>query len=211
MDLRKRLEHTMLKPEADRETVLRYCEEAKEHGFRMVMVNGCYLPTVVEALKGTEVLAGVVVGFPLGQMTSEAKAFEAKQAAETGATDIDMVINVGAIKSGEWDIVENDIRTVVESVPGCIVKVIIETCLLTDEEKLRAVECIVNAKAHYVKTSTGFNTGGATVEDIALLRKAAGDRLKVKASGGIRTKEQAEALVNAGADTLGVGNAMLFV
>ncbi|MDO5695463.1 MAG: deoxyribose-phosphate aldolase [Eubacteriales bacterium] len=212
MGLNERLEHTMLKADATEEMILRYCEEAKQHRFRMVMVNGCHVKTVAGALAETDVLTGCVVGFPLGQMTSVMKAAEAAGAANDGARDIDMVMNIGAAKAGRWDVVTADIRAVVDAVPNdCVVKVIIETCLLTDEEKRRAVACIVEGGADYVKTSTGFSTGGATEADVRLLREAAGGRLKVKASGGIRTKEQAEALIAAGADTLGVGNAVLLI
>ena len=214
-ELAARIDHTMLKPEASRETVRRYCAEAKEQGFASVCVNTCHAKLVAEELKGSDVKTCVVVGFPLGAMSTQAKAFEAAQAVKDGAVEVDMVLNIGAVKDGDDAFVTEDIRAVVVAAQkenaDAIVKVIIETCLLTEEEKERACRDAEAAGAQFVKTSTGFSTGGATVEDIALMKKTVGDRLQVKASGGIRTKADAEALIAAGADRIGAGNGMLLL
>lgn len=205
------IDHTMLKADADENTIRRYCREAREQGFRSVCVNSYRTALVHEELKGSNVLTCTVVGFPLGAMSLEAKAFEAKKAVMDGASEIDMVINIGALKDKDYDTVRNDIKGVVEASKPAIVKVIIETCLLTDEEKVKACELSVEAGAAFVKTSTGFSTGGATVDDIKLMRRTVGDRAQVKASGGIRTREDAEALISAGADRIGAGNGMLLL
>ncbi|MBQ6734805.1 MAG: deoxyribose-phosphate aldolase [Lachnospiraceae bacterium] len=209
-ELAARIDHTMLKADAPREVIRRYCAEAREYGFASVCVNTCHTKLVAEELKGSSVKTCVVVGFPLGAMATEAKAFEAAQAVKDGAVEVDMVINIGAVKDGDAPFVTEDIRAVVQAAQkenaAAIVKVIIETCLLTEEEKVRACQCAEQAGAHFVKTSTGFSTGGATVEDIRLMKKTVGDRLQIKASGGIRTKADAEALLEAGADRIGAGN-----
>lgn len=205
------IDHTMLKADADENTIRRYCREAREQGFRSVCVNSYRTALVHEELKGSNVLTCTVVGFPLGAMSLEAKAFEAKKAVMDGASEIDMVINIGALKDKDYDTVRNDIKGVVEASKPAIVKVIIETCLLTDEEKVKACELSVEAGAAFVKTSTGFSTGGATVDDIKLMRRTVGDRAQVKASGGIRTREDAETLISAGADRIGAGNGMLLL
>ena len=202
MNLNRMIDHTMLKADATKETIIRYCREAKEHEFASVCVNTCFVPLVADELKGSEVKTCCVVGFPLGAMLTTAKAFEASEAVKAGADEVDMVINISALKDKDDNYVEDDIRAVVEASKGAVVKVIIETCLLTDEEKVRACELSVKAGADFVKTSTGFSTGGATVEDVALMKKTVGERAKVKASGGIRTPEAAKALVEAGADVL---------
>ena len=205
------IDHTMLKADADENTIRRYCREAREQGFRSVCVNSYRTALVHEELKGSGVLTCTVVGFPLGAMSSEAKAFEAKKAVMDGASEIDMVINIGALKDKDYDTVRNDIKGVVEASKPAIVKVIIETCLLTDEEKVKACELSVEAGAAFVKTSTGFSTGGATIDDIKLMRRTVGNRAQIKASGGIRTREDAEALISAGADRIGAGNGMLLL
>ena len=205
------IDHTMLKADADENTIRRYCREAREQGFRSVCVNSYRTALVHEELKGSGVLTCTVVGFPLGAMSMEAKAFEAKKAVMDGASEIDMVINIGALKDKDYDTVRNDIKGVVEASKPAIVKVIIETCLLTDEEKVKACELSVEAGAAFVKTSTGFSTGGATIDDIKLMRRTVGNRAQVKASGGIRTREDAEALISAGADRIGAGNGMLLL
>ena len=205
------IDHTMLKADADENTIRRYCREAREQGFRSVCVNSYRTALVHEELKGSGVLTCTVVGFPLGAMSPEAKAFEAKKAVMDGASEIDMVINIGAIKDKDYDTVRNDIKGVVEASKPAIVKVIIETCLLTDEEKVKACELSVEAGAAFVKTSTGFSTGGATIDDIKLMRRTVGNRAQVKASGSIRTREDAEALISAGADRIGAGNGMLLL
>ena len=206
--LASKIDHTMLKPEATRESIVRYCDEAKQHGFFSVCVNSCHAALVTKELEGSDVKTCCVVGFPLGAMSTAAKAYEAECAAKDGASEIDMVINVGAVKDGDKDFVTEDIRAVAEAAKehGAIVKVIIETCLLTDEEKVFACECAEKAGAAFVKTSTGFSTGGATTDDIRLRKKTVGDRLQVKASGGIRTNADALAMLEAGADRIGAGN-----
>lgn len=211
MNLNAMIDHTMLKADASKNTIIRYCEEAKQYGFASVCVNTAFVPLVAEQLKGSQVKTCCVVGFPLGAMLTSAKAFEAAEAVKAGAQEVDMVINISALKDHDDKQVEDDIRAVVEASKGAIVKVIIETCLLTDEEKVRACELSVKAGADFVKTSTGFSTGGATVEDVALMRKTVGERAQVKASGGIRTPEMARALVEAGADRIGAGNGIVLL
>ena len=206
MDIAKKIDHTMLKADATSETIRRYCQEALENGFASVCVNTCHVPLVAKALNGSDVKTCCVVGFPLGAMLTSAKAFEASEAVKAGAQEVDMVINVGAIKDQNWDFVRNDIKAVVEASKPAIVKVIIETCLLTDEEKVKACELSVKAGAAFVKTSTGFSTGGATAADVALMKKTVDGKALVKASGGIRTPEDAKALIEAGADRIGAGN-----
>lgn len=203
MQFEKYFDHTILKADATREEVLRVCTDAKENGFASVCVNGFYVPLVKKALAGTDVKVCVVVGFPLGAADCEVKAFEAKKAVESGADEIDMVINIGALKDGLCDVVLADIRAVREACKGRILKVILETCLLTDAQKEQACRLAVEAGADFVKTSTGFSTGGATVHDVALMREAVGNAAKVKASGGIRDLNTAEAMIDAGADRLG--------
>lgn len=211
MSIAKMIDHTMLKADASEKTILRYCREAKEYGFASICVNTCFVPLVAKELKGSGVKTCCVVGFPLGAMSTSAKAFEAKQAVADGAEEVDMVINIGAIKDARFDFVKKDIEAVVEASKPAIVKVIIETCLLTDEEKVKACELSVEAGAAFVKTSTGFSTGGATVADVKLMKETVGDRAKVKASGGIRTPEDAKALIEAGADRIGAGNGIVLL
>lgn len=211
MSIAKKIDHTMLKPEATADTIKRYCQEAKEYGFASVCVNTCQVPLAARELAGTDVRTCCVVGFPLGAMSTEAKAFEAKQAVADGASEVDMVINIGGMKDQNYEFVKKDIQAVVEASKPAIVKVIIETCLLTDEEKVKACELSVEAGAAFVKTSTGFSTGGATAEDVALMRKTVGDRAQVKASGGIRTPEDAKEMIAAGADRIGAGNGIVLL
>ena len=208
MNLNRMIDHTMLKADASKETIIRYCNEAKEHQFASVCVNTCFVPLVASELKGSGVNTCCVVGFPLGAMLTTAKAFEASEAVKAGADEVDMVINISALKDKDDKYVEDDIRAVVEASKGAVV---IENCLLTDEEKVRACELSVKAGADFVKTSTGFSTGGATIEDVALMKKTVGERAKVKASGGIRTPEAAKALVEAGADRIGAGNGIVLL
>ena len=207
----KLIDHTMLKADATTDTIRRYCEEAKKYGFASVCVNTVHVPLVAELLKDSDIDTCCVVGFPLGAMLTSAKAFEAKEAVKAGATEVDMVINIGSMKDKNYDFVKEDIRAVVEASKPAIVKVIIETCLLTDEEKIKACELSVEAGAAFVKTSTGFSTGGATVEDIALMKKTVGTSAQVKASGGVRTPEDAKALISAGADRIGAGNGIVLL
>ena len=204
--LAKYIDHTLLKADAKRSDIRRICEEAREHGFASVCVNSCYASLVSQELSGSGVKTCCVVGFPLGAMSTRAKAFEAKCAVEDGADEVDMVIHVGALKEGNDAYVESDIRAVVEAAKPSIVKVIIETCLLTDEEKVRACVLSEKAGAAFVKTSTGFSTGGANARDVALMRQAVGNRLGVKASGGIHTPGEAKELIEAGASRIGASN-----
>ena len=199
----KLFDHTILKADATREAVAKICEEAKEYGFMSVCVNSYYTAFVAEKFKDSDVEVCTVVGFPLGQMSTKAKAAETELAVKDGADEIDMVINVGALKDKEYDVVCNDIKEVKKACGQALLKVIIETCLLTDEEKVKACELAKEADADYVKTSTGFSTGGADAHDVELMRKTVGDSMGVKASGGIRDKETAEKMVKAGASRLG--------
>ncbi|MBS6062834.1 deoxyribose-phosphate aldolase [Criibacterium bergeronii] len=204
MKLNKMIDHTILKAEATEEKVKQLCSEAKEYDFASVCVNSCYVALVSSELKGTDVKTCCVVGFPLGAMSTKAKAYETKIAVEDGADEIDMVINVGYMKAKKFDMVLDDIKAVRAAVPAPkILKVIIETCLLTDEEKVKACELSVEAKADFVKTSTGFSTGGATKEYVDLMKKAVNGKALVKASGGIRDKQTALEMVKAGADRIG--------
>lgn len=199
----KLFDHTILKADAKKEAVRKICEEAKEYDFASVCVNSYYTAYVAEQLAGTEVKVCTVVGFPLGQMATRAKAYEAACAVEDGAQEIDMVINVAALKDGLDQVVLEDIKAVKKACGQALLKVIIETCLLTDEEKVKACKLSKEAGADFVKTSTGFSTAGAKAEDVALMRKTVGESMGVKASGGIRDKETAMAMVNAGANRLG--------
>lgn len=199
----KLFDHTILKADATKEAVKKICDEAKEYGFMSVCVNSFYTAYVAEQLKGTGVKTCTVVGFPLGQMSTRAKAAETAIAVEDGAEEIDMVINVGALKDKLYDVVLTDIKEVKKACGNAMLKVIIETCLLTDEEKIKACELAKEAEADYVKTSTGFSVAGARTEDVVLMRKTVGNEMGVKASGGIRDRETAMAMVNAGASRLG--------
>ena len=206
MGLNKYIDHTILKATASSSDVQKLCEEAIEHEFYSVCVNGCYVVDAKHLLQGTDVKIAAVVGFPLGAMTTAAKIFEAKEAVENGASEIDMVINVAKLKDGEFEYVENEIRQIKEAIGDNILKVIIETCYLTDEEKVKACELSLVAKADFVKTSTGFGTGGATYEDVKLMKSVVGDNAKVKASGGVRDKETAQKYVELGAERLGTSS-----
>ena len=199
----KLFDHTILKADAGKAAVKKICEEALEYGFMSVCVNGYYTSYVAELLSGSDVKVCTVVGFPLGQMSPKAKAMEAKLAVEDGAQEVDMVINVGALKDGDYQLVLEDIKEVKAACGNALLKVIIETCLLTDEEKVKACQLSVEAGADFVKTSTGFSTGGATTKDVALMRKTVGANVGVKASGGIRDKETAQKMIEAGASRLG--------
>ena len=199
----KLFDHTILKADASEAAVLKICKEAKEYGFMSVCVNSYYTAFTAEQLKGTDVKVCTVVGFPLGQMSTKAKAFETECAVADGAQEIDMVINVAALKDCRYDVVLTDIKTVKEACGSALLKVILETCLLTKEEIVKGCELCVEAGADFVKTSTGFSTGGATAEDIALMRKTVGPDMGVKASGGVRDSRTAEAMVEAGANRIG--------
>lgn len=206
-DLAKMIDLTLLKPTATRSNIKLLCENAVKYGFICVVVNPCYVSYAYDLLRGSGVRVGTVVGFPLGANLTEVKVFEAKRAVEAGASEIDMVMNIGAFKSGDYQYVKNDILDVVEAVKSVrgdvIVKVIIETCYLNDKEKVLACSLIKEAGADFVKTSTGFGPGGATIRDVKLLRKSVGSSLGVKASGGIRDLKTALAMIEAGADRIG--------
>ena len=203
----KYIDHTILKADATIEMIEKLCIEAKEYGFYSVCINSCYVDfcrKLLDDLDATEVKVCCVIGFPLGANNPLVKSFEAKTAIENGADEIDMVINIGALKSKEYDIVLNDIKNVVNETSGkALLKVIIETCLLSDDEKIKACELAVKAGADFVKTSTGFSTGGATVSDIKLIKDAVKGKCSIKASGGIRTLKDLEVMVSAGADRVG--------
>lgn len=205
------IDHTLLKPEATPAQIEKLCAEAAEYHFASVCVNPVYIPLAARLLKGTGVKVCCVVGFPLGAIAPEQKAAEAASCAAMGAEELDMVIHVGAAKAGDWALVQRDIEGVVKAAAGYTVKVIIETCLLTDEEKVKACEAAKAAGAHFVKTSTGFSTGGATTHDIALMRKTVGPEMGVKASGGIRDYETAMAMIEAGANRIGASAGIAIV
>lgn len=211
-DMAKYIDHTYLKPEASVNEIRKICDEAKKYHCASVCVNPSYIQYVAQQLEGSGVTPCCVIAFPFGSSTPEAKAFEASDAASKGAREIDMVINVGAIKSGDWLLVKRDIEGVVNAVKGrAKVKVIIEACLLTDEEKVKACTVAKLAGAAFVKTSTGYSTGGATVEDVRLMRETVGPEMGVKASGGVRTYDDAIAMLKAGANRLGCSSTMKIV
>ncbi|MDD5918992.1 MAG: deoxyribose-phosphate aldolase [bacterium] len=212
MELNRYIDHTLLKPAATRADIAKLCAEAKEYRFASVCVNSAHIAEVAAALAGTDVAPCCVVGFPLGAMETEAKAFEAARAAALGAREIDMVMDIGAAKEGDFARVETDIAAVVSAIQGrAKLKVILECCLLTDEEKTAACLAAKRAGADFVKTSTGFSTGGATEHDVALMRAAVGDDMGVKASGGIRTREDALRMIAAGASRIGASAGIAIV
>ncbi|HFI0734482.1 TPA: deoxyribose-phosphate aldolase [Streptococcus suis] len=206
MKLNKYIDHTILKPETTQEQVEKILSEAKEYDFASVCVNPTWVSLAAESLKDSDVKVCTVIGFPLGANTSAVKAFETEDAIANGADEIDMVINVGALKAGNDALVLDDIKAVVDASGDKLVKVIIEACLLTDDEKVRACQLSKEAGADYVKTSTGFSTGGATVADVALMRKTVGPDMGVKASGGARSYEDAIAFIEAGASRIGASS-----
>ena len=202
--LNQYIDHTLLKPDATTEQVKKICDEAKQYGFASVCVNPCHIAFVAQQLQGTEVAPCCVIGFPLGATLTQSKAFETSACVAAGAKEVDMVIPIGAAKEGNWALVQQDIEAVVAAAHHMAkVLVFIETCLLTDDEKVKACQCAKAAGADFVKTSTGFSTGGATPEDVALMRKTVGPEMGVKASGGVRTREDALAMIQAGASRLG--------
>jgi deoxyribose-phosphate aldolase len=210
--LARMIDHTLLKADATKEQIITLAKEAKEYKFASVCVQPTWVLTVAEILQGTEVKVCTVIGFPLGASTPETKSFETKNAIENGATEVDMVINIGALKDNNDELVEKDISAVVKAAKGkALTKVIIETSLLTDEQKVRACILAVAAGADFVKTSTGFSTGGATVADIALMRKTVGPSIGVKASGGVRDRAGALAMVAAGATRIGASAGITIV
>lgn len=211
MAINRYIDHTLLKPESTQTQIDKLIAEAVEHQFASVCVNPTWVSYAAKALKGTEVNVCTVIGFPLGANTSSVKAFETKDAVANGADEIDMVINIGQLKSGQYDAVEADIRAVVEASGDKLVKVIIETCLLTDDEKVKACQLAVAAGADYVKTSTGFSTAGANIADVTLMRKTVGPNIGVKAAGGTRSYADAEAFIKAGATRIGTSAGVAIV
>lgn len=210
-DFAKMIDHTLLKPDATRNDIQKLCEEAIEFGFASVCVNPTWVKYAYECLKNSEVKVCTVIGFPLGATTSETKVFETKNAIQNGADEIDMVINIGALKNKEYDIVLKDIQKVVEAANGKTVKVIIETALLTNEEKIKVCELSVQAKADFVKTSTRFAKGGATVEDVELMKTIVEQNAEVKASGGIRSIEDMQKMIAAGATRIGASSGVQII
>lgn len=211
MELHERIDHTNLKQNATEQDLARLCDEAREYGFATVSINGCWTSFAAKRLEGSGVGVTTCIGFPLGAATTTGKAAEARQAVIDGTTEIDMVINVGKLIDGDDDYVVNDVAEVVKAADGHPVKVILECCLLDDEQIVRACKDCVKAGASFVKTSTGFSTGGATVEDVRLMRQTVGNACKIKAAGGIHSKDEALAMVEAGADRLGTSASIAIV
>lgn len=203
MNYNKMIDHTVLKADTPLETVKKICDEAMEYGFASVCINPCHVAYCADYLKDSDVNVCTVIGFPLGANTSAVKAFETKDAIANGADEIDMVMNIGALKDKNYDLVRDDVKAVVEAANGTLVKVILETCLLTEDEIKKACALCVEAKADYVKTSTGFSTRGATIEDVQIMKAAVQGKAKVKAAGGVRTHEDMVKIVEAGADRIG--------
>ena len=204
--LAKYIDHTLLKADATPEAIRKLCAEAKEYDFMSVCVNPSYIPLCKEELQGSDVLVCTVIGFPLGMMSTKAKVYEAASAVEDGADEVDMVLNIGRLKAGESDYVTQEIAAVKKAVGEKTLKVIIETCLLSEEEKRQACACVVAGGADFVKTSTGFSTGGATFEDVALLKECVGDKAKVKAAGGVRSHADFLKMIELGADRIGTSS-----
>ena len=212
MELNRMIDHTILKPEATEAAVQKIIDEAQEYNFFSVCINPCWVAFASEQLADTDVAVCTVIGFPLGANTPEVKAYEAADAIKNGANEVDMVINIGALKSQQYDYVRQDIQGVVDAAKGkALVKVIIETALLTDEEKVKACELAKEAGADFVKTSTGFSTGGAKVADIRLMRETVGPDMGVKASGGVHNAEEALAMIEAGATRIGASTGVAIV
>lgn len=204
--MNKYIDHTLLKQNATKEMLKKLCDEAKEYDFKTVCVNPCWIKYCKEELEGSDVGVCTVIGFPLGAMTTASKAFEAKNAIEEGADEVDMVINIGKLKDNDMDYVINDIRKVKDAVGDKVLKVIIETCLLSDEEKIRATKAVIEAKADFVKTSTGFSVSGANLPDVKLLKEASEGLIKVKAAGGVKSYKDMVDMVEAGADRIGTSS-----
>lgn len=211
MRLNKTIDHTILNPDATKDEVIKVIDEAKAYDFASVCLEPCWVTLAAERLADSDVKVCTVIGFPLGANTKTVKAFEAKEAVENGADEVDMVLNIGALKSGEYDLVLEDMKAVREAAKDAVVKVILETCLITDEEKKKACALAKEAGMDFVKTSTGFSTAGATTDDVKLMREAVGDAMGVKASGGIRDRETAEAMIAAGASRIGASKSIAIV
>ena len=206
MKINEYIDHTLLKATATKAEIKVICDEAKKYNFYAVCVNGSYVPYVKEELKDSGVNIAAVIGFPLGAMSTKAKVFEAEQAVRDGATEIDMVIQIGKLIDGDYEYVENDIREIKKAIGDNVLKVIIETCYLTDDQKKKACELALNAKADYVKTSTGFGTGGATFEDVKLMKEVVGNKAQVKASGGVKNFKTVKKYIELGATRLGTSS-----
>ena len=213
MQLNKYIDHTLLKADASEQEINKLCEEAKQYDFMSVCVNPYYIPLCKQLLTGTNVKVCTVIGFPLGQMSSKAKIAEAIDACDMGADEVDMVLNIAALKAGDLNYVTNEIKAIHEAVKAkdAILKVIIETCLLSENNKIDACKCVSLAGAEFIKTSTGFSTAGATVADVALMKKYVAANVKIKAAGGIRNKQDALDMINAGADRLGTSKGVMLV
>ncbi|MBD1259086.1 deoxyribose-phosphate aldolase [Maribacter polysiphoniae] len=206
MQIQDYIDHTILKPTAQPADIEKLCQEAIAHKFKAVCVNGCYTKFAKEQLKNSGVHLAVVIGFPLGAMSTEAKVFEAKDSVANGADEIDMVINIGWLKSGKTGLVEQEIAKIKNAIGQKVLKVIIETCYLTQDEKKKACELAVDAGADFVKTSTGFGTGGATFEDVKLMKEVVGDKAKIKASGGVRDRATALKYISLGVSRIGTSS-----
>ncbi len=211
LDLAPYIDHTILKPDTRKEDALRFCQEAIEHGFKSVCINSWLVPTVAEALRGSSVAVCSVIGFPLGAMPQDIKVAETLRAVRDGAQEIDMVINIGALREGVGEVVRQEIAAIKQACGPALLKVIIETCLLTDKEKVLACRLSQEAGADFVKTSTGFSHNGATVHDVALMRETVGDGMGVKASGGIRTYADAVLMIEAGANRIGASASIAII
>ncbi|APZ47499.1 deoxyribose-phosphate aldolase [Polaribacter reichenbachii] len=211
MQINKYIDHTLLKATATKNEIIKTCEEAKQYNFYAVCVNGCYVDVVQQNLKNTDVKIAAVIGFPLGAMTTKAKVFEAKNSIENGASEIDMVLNVGKLLNNEFEYVQNEIQEIKEAIGNNVLKVILETCYLTNNQIEKACELAVNAGADFVKTSTGFGTNGATLEHVELMKSVVKDKAQIKASGGIKSIEIAEKYIELGATRLGTSSGVLLV
>lgn len=211
MSLKNYIDHTVLKAFATKLDIEQLCKEAIDYQFAAVCVNGCHVSFAKQLVANSDVKVATVVGFPLGAMDTNSKVFESQEAIKNGADEVDMVINIGALKDGDYDYVENEISALKQAVGSKVLKVIIETCYLSKDEIKKACELVLNAKADYVKTSTGFGTGGATLEDVKLMKEVVGDKLKIKASGGVKTQKEAEAYVAAGASRIGTSSGIQIV
>ena len=210
-ELARYIDHTLLKPEATKAQIEQLCAEAAEHQFASVCVNGSRVELAYSLLEDSDVLVCTVVGFPLGAMDADAKRYETEAAVDAGANEIDMVMNVGRFKDGELDCIVREIRDVVEAADDRIVKVILETCLLTNDEIVQACKLVTQAQAHFVKTSTGFNSAGATLEHVKLMRETVGQFAGVKAAGGVRNAADAQAMIEAGATRIGTSNGVTII
>ena len=206
MNYAKLIDHTLLKADAKKEDIIKLCKEAKDYGFKIVCIQPSYVSLAKEELKDSDVEICTVIGFPLGQNTTSVKVFEAIDAINNGADEIDMVINISKLKDHDDEYVTNEIKAIKKAINNHVLKVIIETCLLTDEEKERACKCVIDAKAEFVKTSTGFSIHGATVEDVKLLKDCVKDKALVKAAGGVRSKDDLIKMVEAGASRIGTSS-----